>query len=98
MSSSTPAPASPPRTDPRPPEIGPGAVGDHVRRLRATGGTYRGIAAAAGWPPRRSTTWSPGRRPVTPYTATALRAVTSQSLPRARLDAGGTRLRLRPCT
>ena len=36
-----------------------------------------------------------GRRPVTPYTATALRAVTSQTLPRARLDAGGTRLRLR---
>ena len=36
-----------------------------------------------------------GRRPGTPYTATALRTVTSQGIPRARLDAGGTRLRLR---
>jgi plasmid maintenance system antidote protein VapI len=95
MSTSTPAPASPPRTDPRTPETGPGAVGDHVRRLRATGGTYRGIAAAAGLASTTVHDLVSGRRPVTPYTATALRAVTSQSLPRARLDAGGTRLRLR---
>ena len=54
MSINTPAPASPPRTDPSPPETGPGAVGNHVRRLRATGGTYRGIAAVR-------------RRPQTPH-------------------------------
>src|SRR5271167_259141 len=95
MSINTPAPASQPRTDPRPPEAGPGAARDYARRLRETGGTYRGIAAAAGLAPGTVHDLVSGRRPGTPYTATALRAVTSQALPRARLDAGGVRLRLR---
>jgi plasmid maintenance system antidote protein VapI len=95
MSINAPAPASPLRTDPSPPETGPGAVGDHVRRLREDGGTYRGIAAAAGLAPATVHDLVSGRRPVTPYTATAVLSVTSQALPRARLDAGGTRLRLR---
>ncbi len=95
MSINTPAPASQPRTDPRPPETGPGAARDYARRLREDGGTYRGIAAAAGLAPTTVHDLVSGRRPGTPYTATALRAVTSQALPRARLDAGGTRLRLR---
>ena len=95
MSINTPAPPARHRTDPRPPDTGPGAARDHARRLREDGGTYRGIAAAAGLAPTTVHDLVSGRRPGTPYTATALRAVTSQALPRARLDAGGTRLRLR---
>ena len=95
MSINTPAPAGQHRTDPRPPDTGPGAARDYVRRLREDGGTYRGIAAAAGLAPATVHDLVSGRRPGTPYTATALRTVTSQALPRARLDAGGTRLRLR---
>ena len=95
MSINTPVPAGQARTDPRPPEAGPGAARDYARRLRESGGTYRGIAAAAGLAPTTVHDLVSGRRPGTPYTATALRAVTSATLPRARLDAGGTRLRLR---
>jgi plasmid maintenance system antidote protein VapI len=95
MSINTPAPAGQHRTDPRPPEAGPGAARDYARRLREDGGTYRGIAAAAGLAPATVHDLVSGRRPGTPYTATALRAVTSAALPRARVDAGGTRLRLR---
>ena len=95
MSINTPAPAGQHRTDPRPPDTGPGAARDYARRLREDGGTYRGIAAAAGLAPATVHDLVSGRRPGTPYTATALRAVTSEALPRARLDAGGTRLRLR---
>ena len=98
MSINTPAPAGQPHADPRPPDTGPGAARDYARRLREDGGTYRGIAAAAGLAPTTVHDLVSGRRPGTPYTATALRAVTSQALPRARLDAGGTRLRLGPCT
>ena len=95
MSINTPAPAGQHRTDPRQPDSGPGAARDYARRLRESGGTYRGIAAAAGLAPTTVHDLVSGRRPGTPYTATALRAVTSQAIPRARLDAGGTRLRLR---
>jgi len=95
MSINTPAPGGQHRTDPRQPDSGPGAARDYARRLREDGGTYRGIAAAAGLAPTTVYDLVSGRRPGTPYTATALRAVTSQAIPRARLDAGGTRLRLR---
>ncbi len=95
MSINTPAPAGQHRTDPRQPDSGPGAARDYARRLGEDGGTYRGIAAAAGLAPTTVHDLVSGRRPGTPYTATALRTVTSQALPRARLDAGGTRLRLR---
>ena len=95
MSINTPAPASPLRTDPRTPETGPGAVGDHVRRLREDGGTYRGIAAAAGLASTTVHDLVSGRRRSTNGTAAAVLSVTSQAIPRARLDAGGTRLRLR---
>ncbi len=95
MSINTPAPASQPPADPQPPDTGPAAARDYARRLREDGGTYRGIAAAAGLAPGTVHDLVSGRRPGTPYTATALRAVTSHALPRARLDAGGTRLRLR---
>ena len=95
MSINTPVPAGQHRTDPQPPDTGPGAARDYARRLRQDGGTYRGIAAAAGLAPTTVHDLVSGRRPGTPYTATDLRAVTSQAIPRARLDAGGTRLRLR---
>ena len=88
-------PASQPHANPQPPDTGPGDARDHVRRLRDTGGTYRGIATAAGLAPTTVHDLASGRRPETPYTATAVRAVTTAALPRARLDAGGTRLRLR---
>ena len=86
MSTSTPAPAGPPRTDPRTPETGPGAVGDHVRRLREDGGTYRGIAAAAGLAPATVHDLVSGRRPGTRYTATAVLSVSSPAVPRARVE------------
>ncbi|WP_300609137.1 hypothetical protein, partial [Trebonia sp.] len=72
-----------------------GAVRDQVRRLRDEGGTYRGIAAAAGLAPATVHDLASGRRQPTPNTARALAKVTSGTMPRARLDAGGSRLRLR---
>ena len=95
MSINTPTPSAQITADPRQPANGPGAVGDHVRHLRETGGTYRGIAAGAGLASTTVHDLVSGRRPATPYTATAVLSVTSQAVPRARLDAGGTRLRLR---
>jgi predicted transcriptional regulator len=71
-----------------------GAARDHLIRLRQFGGTYRAIAAAAGISPMTVHDIAAGR-PATPRTAAALLTVTSDSLPRVRLDAGGTRLRLR---
>jgi plasmid maintenance system antidote protein VapI len=74
---------------------GSGTARDHVTRLRELGGTYRGIAAAAGVGPMTVHDIATGHRPATAGTAAALLAVTGDSLPRGRLDAGGTRLRLR---
>jgi plasmid maintenance system antidote protein VapI len=77
------------------PGTGPGIVGDQLRRLRDDGGTYRAIAAAAGLAPTTVHDLASGRRQPTPATARALLRVTSGILPRARVDAGGARLRLR---
>ena len=71
------------------------AARDHVTRLRQDGGTYRSIAAAAALSPATVHALASGRRRAQPGTATAVLTVTSPALPRARLDAGGTRLRLR---
>jgi hypothetical protein len=68
---------------------------DHVRMLHASGGTYSGIAAAAGLARTTVRDLASGRRPATPYTTTALLAVTTATPPRTPVDAGGTRLRLR---
>ena len=68
---------------------------DHVTQLRQNGGTYRSIAAAAALSPGAVHRLTAGRRRAQPGTATAVLIVSSQALPRARLDAGGTRLRLR---
>jgi hypothetical protein len=67
----------------------------HVTRLRYDGGTCRSIAAAAALSPGAVHRLSAGRRRAQPGTAAAVLMVTSPTLPRARLDAGGTRLRLR---
>ena len=71
------------------------AARDHLTRLRQHGGTYRSIAAAAALSPATVRGLATGRRRAQPATATAVLAVSSRTLPRARLDAGGTRLRLR---
>jgi hypothetical protein len=89
------APAVPP-TGRNP--AGPGqreAATDHLTRLRQQGGTYRSIAAAAVLSPATVHALASGRRTAQPGTATAVLTVISPALPRARLDATGTRLRLR---
>ena len=67
----------------------------HVTRLRQDGGTYRSIAAAAALSTGSVHRLASGRRRAQPGTAAAVLTVTSPALPQARLDAGGTRLRLR---
>jgi transcriptional regulator with XRE-family HTH domain len=93
MSATTLAPADEILADPQ--DDDPCPVREHIHVLRTDGGSFRGIAAAAGLDPRTVRDLLSGRRPVTPYTTTALLAVTSATLPRARTDAGGVRLRLR---
>ena len=94
MSINTPAPASQPRTDPRPPDTGPGAARDYACRLREDGGTYRGIAAAAGLAPTTVHDLVPAAAPALPTPPLPCAPSPAQALPRARLDACGTRLRL----
>ena len=77
------------------PASGPDRARAHVRRLRKDGGTYRGLAAAAGLAPATVSDLDRGRRRPNRGTAAAVLAVTSKSVPRGRVDAGGTRLRLR---
>jgi hypothetical protein len=67
----------------------------HLTRLRLDGGTYRSIATAAALSPGAVHRLASGRRRAQPGTATAVLTVTSPALPQARLDATGTRLRLR---
>jgi hypothetical protein len=71
------------------------AAREHLTRLRQDGGTYRSIAAAAALSPAAVRGLASGRRRTQPGTAAAVLKVTSRTLPRARLDAAGTRLRLR---
>jgi hypothetical protein len=71
------------------------AARDHLIRLRQDGGTYRSIAAAAALSPATVRGLASGRRRAQSGTATAVLTVTRPTLPRARLEATGTRLRLR---
>ena len=71
------------------------AARDHVTQLRQHGWTYRSIAAAAALSPDTVSALATGRRRAQPATATAVLTLTSRILSRSRLDAGGTRLRLR---
>jgi hypothetical protein len=67
----------------------------HLTRLRQDGGTYRSVAAAAALSTGSVHRLASGRRRAQPGTTAAVLTVTSPALPRARLDATGTRLRLR---
>jgi DNA-binding transcriptional regulator YdaS (Cro superfamily) len=71
------------------------AARDHVAKLRQDGATYRSIAAAAALSPAAVHGLASGHRRAQPGTAVAILEVTHRSLPRQRLDASGTRLRLR---
>jgi hypothetical protein len=71
------------------------AARDHVARLRQDGGTYRTIAAAAAVSPAAVYGLASGRRRAQPGTAAVVLTVIGPTLPQARLDATGTRLRLR---
>jgi transcriptional regulator with XRE-family HTH domain len=70
-------------------------IRDQIHRMRHDGGTYRAIAAAAGLAPSTVHGLATGRLQPTPAHELALRKATSKTLPRARRDAGGSRLRLR---
>jgi transcriptional regulator with XRE-family HTH domain len=72
-----------------------GDVREQLHRLHSEGGTYRAIAAATGLAPSTIHDLATGRAQPTPNTTRALRTVTSASLRQARVDAGGSRLRLR---
>jgi plasmid maintenance system antidote protein VapI len=71
------------------------AARDHVTQLRQHGWTYRSIAAATALSPDTVSALATGQRRAQPATATAVLTVSSRTLPRSRLDATGTRLRLR---
>jgi transcriptional regulator with XRE-family HTH domain len=73
----------------------PSDVREQIHSLQHDGGSYRAIAAAAGLAPATIHDLASGRRQPTPTTARALSKVTSDTLRHGRLDAGGTRLRLR---
>jgi hypothetical protein len=95
MSINPPASPVPSQAGPPYPATGSGTARAHVRRLRQDGSTYRGIAAAAGLAPATVSDLDRGRRQPNRGTAAAMLAVTSKSIPCGRVDAGGTRLRLR---
>jgi len=93
MSTATLAPARPIPAGPQQPS--PSPAQEQVRRLRECGETYCSIAAAADLAPTTVRDLASGRRPATPYTTTALLAVTNEIVRCYRVDAGGTQLRLR---
>jgi transcriptional regulator with XRE-family HTH domain len=95
MSINPPAGPVPSQPGPLYPPGGPGPARAHARRLREEGGTYRAIATAAGLDRATISDLARGRRRPTRGTTTAVLAVTTRSVPRGRVDAGGTRLRLR---
>jgi hypothetical protein len=108
MSINTPAPAGPPPADPphpapagpphsaASPAAGPGTARARIlRRLHQDGSTYQAIATAAGLSPSTVRDLASGRRRPARGTAAAVLAVNAGAMPRARLDACGTRLRLR---
>ena len=71
------------------------AARDHVTQLRQHGWTYRSIAAAAALSPDTVYALAAGRRRAQPATATAVLKLARRILSGSRLDATGTRLRLR---
>ena len=81
-----PGPADPPS---------PAAARVRVRRWHQDGSTYQAIATAAGLDRATVRDLATGRRQPKHGTAAAVLAVPGDAIARARLDAGGTRLRLR---
>jgi transcriptional regulator with XRE-family HTH domain len=77
------------------PVPGPDPARAHVRRLHRDGRTYRAIAAAAGLDRGTVSELARGRRRPHRGTTTAVLFVSGQVVPRGRVDAGGSRLRLR---
>jgi len=88
-------PAGPVPSPAGPPYPVGGSARAHVRRLRQDGRTYRAIANAAGLDRATVSDLDRGRRRPNRGTTAAVLAVTSQAVPRGRVDAGGSRLRLR---
>ena len=95
MSTHAPAAPGPLPDGPLQPAADPGTARTHVRRLRQDGSTYAGIATAAGLAPATVSGLAAGRRRPTRGTTAAVLAVTSDTVTRGRIDASGTRLRLR---
>ena len=95
MSINTPAPASPDPADPPYPVTGPAAARARVHRLHQGGSSYQAIATAAGLVPATVRDLAYGRRRSARGTAAAILSMNPDTLPRDRIDAGGTRLRLR---
>ena len=95
MSTHAPAAPGPLPDGPPQPAADPGTARTHVRRLRQDGSTYQAIATTAGLAPATVSGLAVGRRRPTRGTTAAVLAVTSGTVPRGRVDAGGTRLRLR---
>ena len=85
-----PPPPQPPPTPGQPPAA-PAPRPPHPPH----GGTYRSIAAATALSPNTVHALATGRRTAQPATATAVLKLTRRILSGSRLDAGGTRLRLR---
>jgi hypothetical protein len=71
------------------------AAKDRVTALRAGGGTYRDIARAAGLAPMTVHSLAAGDHRPDPATINAVLAINPGTLAPGRVDAGGTRLRLR---
>lgn len=74
---------------------GGAAARDHIRRLGAQGASYRAIGRAAGIGTTTARDLAASRRPPAPAIAAAVLRVSPRSAPASRVDAGGTRLRLR---
>jgi transcriptional regulator with XRE-family HTH domain len=95
-------PAASPGLDPADPPYpatlraaGPAAARARVHRWRQEGSTYRAIATAAGLTPATVSDLARSRCRSIRGTAVAVLAVSGDAVPRVRVDAGGTRLRLR---
>jgi len=89
IKTSRPTPARSPQ-----PSTGPHATGDHALRLRQDGNRH-GITASGAFAPAAVPGPLSSRRRAPAGTATTVMALPSSAIPRGRVDAGGTRLRLR---
>ena len=95
MSINTPSPAGPgPAVSPYP-AASPAAARARVRHLHRAGNTYQAIAIAAGLDPGTVRDLAHGRRHPVRGTTAAVLTMKPETIPPTRLDAGGTRLRLR---